>query len=184
MTIEEKAKKLQKYCDKQDRCKECVLNSYKYKCGLFASWLDRNDLISDNDVEKAYNIVFGKEENEMNKEFTKSDLKTGMIVETREGIKYVVLLNACMFGDLIVNGNDLCWNGLSNYNDELIEHHGYNELDIVKVYKPKHPYTIHTFEEDALELIWEREEYKEMTIAEIEKELGYSIKIVKEKENE
>ena len=30
-------------------------------------------------------------------------------------------------------------------------------------------------------LIWERKKKKEMTIAEIEKELGYSVKIVKEK---
>lgn len=174
MTIEEKKRKIDDYC-LSHQCIKCPCYK-RYSCSYDSNYNDN--------INATYKKIFGKEENEMNKEFTKGDLKTGMIVETREGVKYVVLRNACTFGDLIVNGKDLYWNELSNYNDELIEHNDYNELDIVKVYKPKHPYAIHTFEEDKLELIWEREEYKEMTVAEIEKELGYKVKIVKEKENE
>lgn len=115
----------------------------------------------------------------MNKEFTKSDLQTGMVVETKDGTKYIVMRNSCISApdsDFIVNENG--WNPLRYYNDDLLEYHTYSDLDIIKVYKPNYPNVIRTFEEDALELIWEREEYKEMTVAEIEEKLGYKIKII------
>lgn len=170
MTIEEKAKKLQKYC-KKHRCEDCVLNSCSYRCGRGASWSDRNNLISDNDVEEAYNTVFGNEDENM---FTKKDLKDGMVVKTREGNYYLVC------GDMLIR--DKHFLGMGAYNNDLTSKIVI-EKDVVAVYDK-----IHSL--DALKYIeyktalWKREEVKEMTVAEIEKELGYSIKIVKEKENE
>ena len=56
------------------------------------------------------------------------------------------------------------------------------ELDITKIYGfAKYPRNAWKCSIEGRELIWERKEKKEMTIAEIEKELGYSVKIVKEK---
>lgn len=152
---------------------------------MSASWISRNNLISDNDVEEAYNTVFGKEDENM---FTKSDLKTGMIIETRKGDKLLVLLD-CSYGykkmslssDIIVDGHTEKWNRLGDYDDSLKSYTD-SKLDIMKVYQVNHPYSVHTF--DDLILIWERQEPQEMTVEEIEKELGYQIKIVSSKEGE
>ena len=177
MNIEEKAEKLSDYCEKYQSCSFCELKQYICGCGV--SWKRRGCIISDKDVEEAYNIVFGKEKNKMNKEFTKNDLQTGMVVETKDGTKYVVMRNSCMpapDSDFIVNRNG--WNTLNNYSDNLLENHYYSDLDIIKVYKPKYPNVIRTFEDDELKLIWQRKDYKEMTVAEIEEKLGYKIKII------
>jgi len=170
MTIKEKAEKLQNYCDKRDRCRECTLNSYK--CGMFASWLDRNNLISDSDIEEAYNTVFGKEDENM---FTKKDLIDGMVVKTREGVHYLVC------GDLFIRNTGFLQ--IDTYNNDLTSKL-FNEKDIVAVYNKIHSLDTLNDIEYNKKVLWKREEVKEMTIAEIEKELGYSIKIVKGKENE
>lgn len=117
-----------------------------------------------------------------NNMFTKNDLRTGMIVERRDSEKFVILLN-CYSGalseDIMVNERAKNWDWLSSYDDNLKYYSDDSEFDIMKVYQANHPYGIHTF--DNLILIWEREEEpKEMTVKEIEKELGYPIKIVKE----
>lgn len=113
----------------------------------------------------------------------KSDLKTGMIVETRNGEKYLVMLNPdCKDMELInFKGGYM---SLHYYNNELIfteqSTHGF---DIVKVYSVG--WTIRDLLSDKecmeFKLIWKREERKEMTIEEIEAELGYKIKIVGDK---
>lgn len=71
------------------------------------------------------NIPSESEEN-MNKEFTKADLKTGMIVEVRNGNKYMVYDNR-----LLRNQVHLM---LNNYNDELNYFYG-EDFDIVKCFK-------------------------------------------------
>ena len=113
--------------------------------------------------------------------FTKSDLKDGMVVEQRDGDRLMVL------GSRILTGTG--YNRLSDFNDELIEtRHNNREYDIVKVYKVIDTDTIYRFdrifEDRHLELIWERKEepkYKEMTVEEIEKELGYKVKVIADK---
>lgn len=67
------------------------------------------------------------------------------------------------------------------WNSDL-KYAGDNALDMVKVYSVlKHPqHRDLAFKPGyGRDLLWKREEPKEMTIEEIEKELGYSIKIVK-----
>ena len=60
--------------------------------------------------------------------------------------------------------------------------------DIVKVFKPKHICDLKTMLKDEnLILIWDRDAKYDMTIEEIEKQLGYKINLIpskKEKENE
>ncbi len=98
---------------------------------------------------------------------TKGNLQFGDIITLRNGERYVFADN-CIFGedsgycrdadDIFLWHNDLIYDGNSDY-------------DIVKV-------------ERAGNVIYEREEnkVKEMTIAEISKELGYEVKVVKEYE--
>ncbi len=70
------------------------------------------------------------------------------------------------------------------YNDNLTSKTGDIRFDIVKVYAQNEGKYIdgNVLSEDKeafFDLIWERK-VKEMTISEIEKELGYSIKIINE----
>ena len=112
---------------------------------------------------------------------TKKDLKSGMTVITRNGNKYLVLTN-CVSSTL----QDFCLVGPTGY----LESCGYaddltdgicDEWDIMEVYNAKileTTYSMPTYSHP----IWKRIEsieHKEMTIAEIEKELGYPIKIVR-----
>src|SRR5690606_23857980 len=88
----------------------------------------------------------------------KSDLKSGMIVEYRDGIKRLVVNN-----DLIGDG----YLSLSYYNDDL-KHDEYSDLDIIKVYRYKRVRSFsYLLKDNNLELIWERKEY-ELTSHEIE----------------
>lgn len=107
----------------------------------------------------------------------KSDLKTGMVVQTRIGAKFLVMLNPdCEGRDLI------CFSGaymrLSEYTNTL--EYPNSDYDIVKVFTVGESIGWLFLNKNGLnyKLIWERNEPKEMTIAEIEKELGHKIKIV------
>ena len=111
----------------------------------------------------------------------KSDLKTGMFIETRNGGKYLVMLDPdCEDMELInFNGGYM---PLYYYNNELIfTEQSLRGFDVVKVYSVEG--SIHRLLSDKehmkFKLVWEREEKtKEMTVKEIEKKLGYKIKIV------
>lgn len=105
------------------------------------------------------------------------DLKTGMVVETREGKKY-----------LIVNRDgELCGIGMNSYMTLNGEHpHKSNmtwpndsAVDIMKVFKP----ALRKFSSmlsDERNCIWKREEVRKMTVSEICKELGYEVEIVRD----
>ena len=120
------------------------------------------------------------------KQMKKSDLKTGYIVTTREGEEYMVYLNVdTLFtqnDDIIVKSTGRCWNKLQFYKEDLTYYDSESErYDIVKVEKANHPYCLQdmNYDRSFRETLWEREEPKEMTVAEIEKLLGYPVKIVK-----
>lgn len=96
-------------------------------------------------------------------DFSLGDLEFGDIVTLRNEKKYVNI------EDYIISNDNYklcknCWN--NNLKWKTIA----DRYDIIKI-------------ERAGEVIWEREEpeVKEMTIEEISKELGYKVKIVKEK---
>lgn len=55
----------------------------------------------------------------MEKEFTKADLKDGMVIETRERGRYLVL------GNIVVRNGG--YNRLSRYGDDLKEHSFHNK---------------------------------------------------------
>lgn len=94
----------------------------------------------------------------MNKEFTKSDLKIGMVVETRENDLYF-----CIDDNLILS--EYGWSDFTEWNENLT----YNlnndyEWDIIRVYKPnidKIGSLKDILKKENLELIWERKEVEE-----------------------
>ena len=87
-----------------------------------------------------------------NKEFTKKDLKNKMVVELKDGDRFIVI------DDILLN--DCSFDYLSYYNDDFTN----NELpglDIIKVYNPKEnrkliPCNFNEIGEE--DLIWERRE--------------------------
>lgn len=103
----------------------------------------------------------------MQKEFTKADLKDGMVVEERNKRKYIVL------GDRVVNDDG--YNILKGYGNDLTDTRLHNRnFDIIRVFKVKNNCITslkHLFKDENLELIWERNETKHMTAEEMRQKL-------------
>ena len=111
----------------------------------------------------------------MNKEFTKVDLKSGMVVEYNDNY----------FGKRLVVGGFLIgedgYSDLGDYNENL--KNVASGLEIVRVYKIKCMEKISSImHDDNLELIWERKKLKKMTVEEMREKLeeliGEEIEIV------
>ena len=101
----------------------------------------------------------------MDKEFTKADLRDGMVVEQRKGEMYLVLAEEVV--------RKCGYNEMNCYTDDL-KCKGYTEGDIVKVYRitPESLGRIEdVFIKSNLELIWERKEPKKMTVEEMRQKL-------------
>lgn len=102
----------------------------------------------------------------MQKEFTKSDLKDGMVVEYR-----------CKdYGKRMVVGNMLIGeegsHRLEAYENDLTQGYAKSQLSIIRVYKIKNERNFkHIMDDDNLELIWERKEPKKMTVEEMRQKL-------------
>lgn len=98
----------------------------------------------------------------MQKEFTKSDLKDGMVAEYRDGDRRLVI-------DKYLIGKNAHYE-LSTYNENLED--GYPRLTIMKVFKIRQRAILERIlDDDNLELIWERKEPKKMTVEEMRKKL-------------
>lgn len=113
----------------------------------------------------------------MNKEFTKADLKDGMVVEQGNGNRYLLL------GETFVNKSG--YNQIAGYENDLKWKGDYAGGDIVRVYRiiPGLLKCLgEVFCSEKLELIWERIEPKKMTVEEMRKKLeeltGEQIEIV------
>ena len=111
------------------------------------------------------------------KEFTKSDLKDGMVVEYRRKD----------YGKRMVVGNMLIGeegsHRLEAYENDLTQGYAKSQLSIIRVYKIKNERNFeHIMDDDNLELIWERKEPKKMTVEEMRQKLeeltGEEIEIV------
>lgn len=108
---------------------------------------------------------------------TLQDLKTGMVVETRKGDKFLVINRDGELCCIREHGYIPLYGGSPHRNDMTWTDGP--ELDIMKVFNPG----IKGFEDmlsDEHNCIWTREEKRKMTVSEICKELGYEVEIVKE----
>lgn len=118
---------------------------------------------------------------EKEKQFKKSDLKNGDIVELRNGERYVYIekyndrfIYSTDSDEVIVNLKDGEYSRLGNYDDDLrYKGRGNCEYDIMKILDMSEFYRKQKW-------TWEREKTEEMTLEEVCKELGRDIKIVKE----
>ena len=102
------------------------------------------------------------------RKFTKADLRNRMVLERRDGRRYLVI------DDILMRNR--CHSMLSDYDDNLIEIKTKNpRLDIVRVYDEilNYEYLDYT-----THLLWERDACKEVTMAEIEQKFGCKVKIV------
>ena len=89
---------------------------------------------------------------------TKSDLKNGMVVELRNGKRFLIV------NDLGI-GKDSCikLDGLVGYDENLYDIIGYSEYDITKIYKTEGNTFNNLFDNERLSLIWEREEKSKLS---------------------
>ncbi|RHP80482.1 hypothetical protein [Blautia sp. OF01-4LB] len=125
--------------------------------------------VSDEECRKCWDrVIPGTEDKEM----TRDDLKDGMICEQRDG-SLMMWLNGVLIGE-----EQWC----SGTGHDLKNIYGNKGLDIVKVYKTKAYKLSDILSQKCLILIWERKEPKIMTLADIERELGYPVKIVSAEE--
>jgi translation initiation factor 2 beta subunit (eIF-2beta)/eIF-5 len=109
----------------------------------------------------------------------KSDLKTGYKVKTKNGINWVVIkdVETMMYGHqslLLAKEGGFEIGDL--YNDDLTFARN-DEYSIVEVFENRNSSSILNPKEKG-KLLFKRETPKEMTVEEIEKELGYKIKII------
>lgn len=130
-----------------------------------------------------------------------ADLKTGMIVEVRNGDRYLLLkgfsCQCCQYdgiGDCMVGINHpYSWFRIKDYDNNLVCIFKDDKYDIMKVFRVKHPYNIvahgrfmeeydmnnpNKSDDNKLELFWERPTAKKMSKSDIEAALGYEIEIV------
>ena len=114
------------------------------------------------------------------KEFTLDDLRPGKhVVETRDGKKYLV----CIANKQLVGVGNGGWIALGRYEQNMQCYGDRSDFDVTMVYEIKHAYYFSKMiadNDDNLILVWEREEVKELTMADIEKLVGCKVKIVKE----
>ena len=132
---------------------------------------------SSRDFAEKYNYKILEWSDYTNKEFTKADLKDGMVVKQRNGNMCLVLAGMAVRK----NGR----NRIGGYDDDLKWKGCYEGGDIVKVYRitPESLGCIEdVFIKNNLELIWERKEPRKMTVEEMRQKLeeltGEEIEIV------
>lgn len=116
-------------------------------------------------------------------QFTKADLKSGYLVEYRNGERRLVV-ETSDGGFVLLSGECMIYNSSRSYNDEL--RYGCIALsnDIMRVYGlPKRAENGSVLSTSGRELIWTREEKaaaKKMTVTEVCKALGYDVEIVRD----
>lgn len=169
MTREEKIKKIDEYCRQYDEsgCGGCPLYGKRYvSCCLELTKVKEQKLDRIlRDIEKV---------RREKKEFTKADLKTGMVAETRAEIRYFVLEQDGRIKFIDIDGS--C---LSEIYDDLTA--SKKEDDIMVVYQAPVFDDVNEIADLYMSngyVLWERQEPREMTVKEIEQELGYKIKIM------
>ena len=114
------------------------------------------------DIAENYNYKILEWSDYMQKEFTKADLRDGMVVEYRDGDRRLVI-------DKYLIGKNAYYE-LSTYNENLEDR--YPRLTIMKVFKIRQRSILERIlDDDNLELIWERKESKKMTVEEMRQKL-------------
>lgn len=123
---------------------------------------------------KAYAMFADQIEKVEDTKMTKKDLESGMVVETRDGDRYLVIEKSGVINFMNLDGKT--YFDEKNMKDDMTFPEWCDHCDIMKVFPGD--ITLDGCRETT-DLIWERKEPKEMTVAEIEAALGYPVKVVK-----
>ena len=108
------------------------------------------------------------------KEDNKMELKEGMIIECRNGNRYLLR----KVDDMIIGSSFDGWLK-ATYDENLCENYYYEEtFDIMKIYESKAYVLEDLFDNNYLDCIWERKEPKKMTLAQISEALGYEVEVI------
>jgi hypothetical protein len=110
----------------------------------------------------------------------KSDLKQGALVQSRNGELRILL------GDKLVDLSNGRYMSLEDIEEDLLcEKFHYKELSVDKVFQSSDTSEGYRryIRKEPIKWTWERP-HKELTVGEIEKLLGYKVKIIKEETNE
>ena len=92
------------------------------------------------------------------KTMTKSDLKNGMVVELRNGKRFLIV-NDRGCGE----NSSITLNRFMGYDENLNDIMRYSEFDIIKIYKTEGNTFKTLFDNERLSLIWEREEQPKLS---------------------
>lgn len=180
--------KIAVHCKTEEESKEFIKECYKHEIKWY--YRDENTTYWEEVSKRNYyvcdsgrHIYYGNldwKPNEITvvkyKEDNKMELKEGMIVECRNGDRYLLRRN--------LNESTLIFSKIdrwfaTTYDEELNENKYHNEdLDIMKVYESKAYVLNSLFDDDYLECIWERKEPKKMTLAQISEALGYEVEVI------
>lgn len=127
----------------------------------------------DIDHAKAGHNIILEWEDFMNNTFTKADLRTGDVILRRDGTTEIYNGELGMF--ITKDG----WNDLAHERNDLTDSIS-SEFDIVAVRRPHNKFdcVFDAFVKERGELVYERKEVEEMTLAEVCKLLGKEIKII------
>ena len=120
----------------------------------------------------------------------KTDLQSGMIIETRYGKQGLVILNSCYNGVDVIVFSDNDWTNLDGFSNDLlwsVEEDGSQSdyamtIDIVKVYRPDLPsgFLGRDNKFSHFTPIWERpKNIPEYTVEELTNMIGHDFKIKK-----
>ena len=113
---------------------------------------------------------------EYKKKDNKMELKEGMIIECRNGNRYL-LRN--VRGELLLSANQGWTKCIYDNNFIDIEEDASNgHYDIMKIYKSEARTLQYLFDNQYLTCIWERKEPKKMTLAQISEALGYEVEVI------
>ena len=112
--------------------------------------------------------------------FTKSDLQNGMVVEYKNGWRRLFIKKDTDEASYFIGDKGMIF--LDSFKNNLECIHS-DEMNISKIYISRSPNLACIFEDRFLSLFWKKpSHFKEMTVGEIEKELGYKIRIKSESE--
>lgn len=139
-----------------ETCYNFNSGSYAHKC-----WYERRY------------YTFLKWEDFMEKEFTLSDLKVGMLIEIGRGDKFIIAQNE---GD-IFGTNDSDWLSFDNFEKNMKYYNrGDSYFNIVKVYgRCKKNNGFYTFNATNRDLLFQRKEKEELTMQEIADKFGIPV---------
>ena len=137
-----------------------------------------------NEESPLYTLIFKEDElillEEEKQTMKKSDLKQGALIQSRSGELRILL------GDKLVDLSNGRYMRLEDIGEDLLCERFFNkELSVDKVFQSSDTSEGYRryIRKEPIKWTWERP-HKELTVGEIEKLLGYKVKIIKEETNE